>query len=128
MNIKHLECSAQLRPQTEKLLRTLLNPMVGINQHIGCVLKSANEPRIITVGAELTGVHMLAGIEYPGPGAYHVGGSGCCEDEALIKTLGESIERYAHFAVVPERLPPMVFQSFEQMLYRGGIDFSASVL
>jgi thiazole/oxazole-forming peptide maturase SagD family component len=58
------------------------------------------EPRLAVAGGEMTGVHELRGSRAPRPGAYHIGGSGTTYAEALIKTLGETVERYSHFAAL----------------------------
>lgn len=118
MNINMIERSSLLRPRTELLLQRLLSPLCGINQQIGYVLKSRHDPRIITTGAELTGVHLLRDQPHPGPGAYHIGGSGPTLDEALIRTLGESVERYAQYTSLRHFPSRALFMSYRDMLQR----------
>ncbi|MBA3812424.1 MAG: YcaO-like family protein [Caulobacteraceae bacterium] len=89
---------------TARLLRRMLCPLTGLTQAIGFVLRDPMEPRLAVAGGEMTGVHMLRGSRPPKPGAYHIGGCGTTYAEALIKTLGETIERYSHFAALADGL------------------------
>ncbi len=85
---------------TAQLVRRMLCPLTGLTQAIGFVLRDPMEPRLAVAGGEMTGVHVLRGSPPPRPGAYHIGGAGVTYSEALIKTLGETIERYSHFAAL----------------------------
>lgn len=76
------------------LMRRMLSPLCGLDQMIGFVSKSAGEARFVVAGAELTGVHLLRQEPQPKPGFYHIGGMGVILDEAIIRTLGETVERY----------------------------------
>lgn len=80
------------------LLRRMLGPLSGIAQTIGFATRARLEPRLAIAGGDLTGVHLLRGTPPPQVGAYHIGGSGTTYGEALIRTLGETVERYAQFA------------------------------
>jgi ribosomal protein S12 methylthiotransferase accessory factor len=82
---------------TQRLLGRMLNPMTGLVQMIGFVSHDSNEFRLLTAGAELTGVHVLRDRPRPEVGYYHIGGTGTYTDEVLIRCLGETAERYAHF-------------------------------
>jgi thiazole/oxazole-forming peptide maturase SagD family component len=86
----------------------MLCPLTGLTQTIGFVLRDCMEPRLAVSGGEMTGVHVLRGSRPPPPGAYHIGGAGTTYAEALIKTLGETIERYSHFAALAGGLPVSV--------------------
>jgi thiazole/oxazole-forming peptide maturase SagD family component len=92
--------NSSLSPRTALLLRRMLCPMTGLSQSIGLVLRSALEPRLAIAGGEMTGVHLLRGLPAPRAGAYHIGGSGTTYEEAIIGTLGETVERYAHYASI----------------------------
>jgi thiazole/oxazole-forming peptide maturase SagD family component len=85
---------------TAQLVRRMLCPLTGLTQTIGFVMRDPMEPRLAVAGGEMTGVHVLRGSRPPRPGAYHIGGAGATYAEALIKTLGETIERYSHFAAL----------------------------
>jgi len=80
-------------------------------------LRSRGEPKFITSGGELTGVHVWLNQPPPRPGAYHIGASARSLDECLIKTLGETIERYSHYAVA--KLLKHRFASVHDMKERG---------
>lgn len=93
---------------TESLVRRMLGPLTGLVQTIGFVLRDPMEPGVAVSGGEMTGVHVLRGSRPPRPGAYHIGGAGTTYAEALIKTLGETVERYSHFAALAGGLPVSV--------------------
>jgi thiazole/oxazole-forming peptide maturase SagD family component len=82
---------------TQRLLDRMLNPVTGLTQMIGFVSHDSDEARFLTAGAELTGVHVLRDRPRPEVGYYHIGGTGTYLDEVLIRCLGETAERYAHF-------------------------------
>lgn len=90
---------------TERLVRRMLCPLTGLTQGIGFIMRDPMEPSLAVAGGEMTGVHVLRGFQPPRPGSYHIGGAGTTYSEALIKTLGETIERYSHFAVLAGGLP-----------------------
>ncbi|MFZ1218237.1 MAG: YcaO-like family protein [Chthoniobacterales bacterium] len=97
--------SGHIPASTDQLVQRMLCPLTGLNQTIGFVLHDPMEPRLAVAGGEMTGVHVLRGSRPPRPGAYHIGGAGTSYAEALIKTLGETIERYSHFAALAGGLP-----------------------
>lgn len=84
-----------LSPMTRLLSKKMLSPLCGIVQEVGFLRRSSRAPRIVSTGSELTGVHVLLNKPDPGYGGYHVGAAGTSLNDALIKTFGESIERYA---------------------------------
>jgi thiazole/oxazole-forming peptide maturase SagD family component len=90
-----------LRPATRTLLRRMLCPMSGLAQSVGFAHHGSLEPRVAVAGGDMTGVHLLAGRQPPREGAYHIGGSGTQYEEVVIRTLGETIERYAQFLPAP---------------------------
>lgn len=87
-----------LAAPTRLLLQRMLCPLTGLSQEIGFVMRSSLEPRLAVAGGEMTGVHVLRGASAPRRGAHHIGGTGTSYNEAMIRTLGETIERYAHFS------------------------------
>jgi thiazole/oxazole-forming peptide maturase SagD family component len=95
--------AASLEPATAKLLQRMLCPLTGLAQEIGFARRGALEPRIAVSGGDMTGVHVLSGGHAPRDGAYHIGGSGTTYGEVVIRTLGETIERYAQFAPAKQR-------------------------
>ena len=89
-------------PQVARLLRRTLSPLCGLDQAITALLRVSFGPRFTICGAELTGAHVIAGQPAPqGVAPYHIGGTGYFLDEALIRSIGESVERYSQ--VVSER-------------------------
>ncbi len=84
-----------MSPITHLLTQKMLSPLCGIVQEIGFLRRSSRAPRVMSTGSELTGVHALLNRPHPGRGGYHVGAAGLNLNETLIKTLGESVERYA---------------------------------
>jgi thiazole/oxazole-forming peptide maturase SagD family component len=87
----------QLDPATIMLLGRLLSPLCGLDRGMGFFARSRHQPRFATLGADLTGVHILSGQPKPTQDAYHIGGSGVEVDEAVIRALGETVERYCAF-------------------------------
>jgi thiazole/oxazole-forming peptide maturase SagD family component len=88
----------QLAPGTSQLLGRMLSPLCGLDRGMGFFARSRRQPRFATLGADLTGVHVLADRPKPTQDAYHIGGSGIELDEAVIRALGETVERYCSFA------------------------------
>jgi thiazole/oxazole-forming peptide maturase SagD family component len=82
----------------ERLARRLVHPLCGLDSRVGFVLRGRAEPRFAVAGGELSGVHRLLGKAEPG--AYHIGGVGLSRAEALIRALGESVERYCQLLSV----------------------------
>jgi thiazole/oxazole-forming peptide maturase SagD family component len=89
-----------MSPTSWFVLQGLLCPLSGPAQAIGFVKRAPLEPRVTIAGGEMTGVHLLRGLPPPHAGAYHIGGSGITYEEAVIRTLAETIERYADFTAV----------------------------
>lgn len=91
------------------------SPLTGITQTVGFVQRGVGDHRLYIAGGEMTGVHVLHGIQPPSPGSYHIGGSGYTYDEAVIRTLGETLERYSHFAQRFESSDRLCFDSFAEL-------------
>jgi thiazole/oxazole-forming peptide maturase SagD family component len=107
-----------IAPLTPRLLRRMHCPLTGLSQSIGFVMRGALEPRLAVSGGELTGVHVLRGTPAPRAGSFHIGGSGTGYGEALIRTLGETLERYSHIAALMEGRHEVVRASYRQMADR----------
>ena len=86
-----------LDPATALLLGRMLCPLTGLAQSVGFARRGVLEPRVAVAGGDMTGVHVLGDRKPPREGAYHIGGSGTTLEEVVIRTLGETIERYAQF-------------------------------
>jgi thiazole/oxazole-forming peptide maturase SagD family component len=74
------------------------SPLCGLTTTMGFLLGPRRGPGFFCVGGDMTGVHVLQGQEPPRMGSYHIGGSGIRPYEALIRTLGETAERYSGYA------------------------------
>lgn len=81
--------------QINNLKSQIYSPITGIIKSVGYILPSYGDSDAAVLGADLTGVHNLVGLPEPKPGSYHIGGTGFLRFEPLIRTFGESIERYA---------------------------------
>lgn len=110
----------QLSPVTQLLNKKMLSPLCGIVQEIGFLRRASRAPKIISTGSDLTGVHILLHKPHPGRGGYHIGAAGLSLNEALIKTLGESIERYAQLVAEIAGLFSIQFLSYDQLIKAEG--------
>jgi ribosomal protein S12 methylthiotransferase accessory factor len=81
---------------TRALARRMVNPVGGLTPKLKFSARSRGEPRVAIAGAELTGVHVLHGTRPIPAERHHLGGAGILLDEPVIKSLGESAERYCH--------------------------------
>lgn len=84
-----------ISPSSRRLLKRIVSPLCGLTQRISFMMRGSSDPHFAVAGGELTGVHLLRGQPKPGVNAYHIGGAGGFMDEPIIRTLGESIERYS---------------------------------
>lgn len=118
-----------LSPTTQKLTRKMLSPLCGLVQEIGFLKRASRSPKIISTGADLTGVHVLLDKPHPGRGGYHIGAAGIQLNEALIKTYGESIERYSQLvSEVSERFSTKFLNYSQLLLQEKGSVVSESML
>jgi thiazole/oxazole-forming peptide maturase SagD family component len=83
----------RLNPGFDRLARRVVSPLTGLGRTLGFMMRGRDEPRIIVSGAQLTGVEHLLGRK--GGLTYHIGGCGIFSEEAIIRSVGETIERYA---------------------------------
>ena len=81
------------RAAVSRLLQRMVSPLCGLDESVSFSLRGRHDPRFVVAGAQLTGVHRLLGLDQAG--SYHIGGTGTLRDEALIRTLGETVERYS---------------------------------
>ncbi|HYP23947.1 MAG TPA: YcaO-like family protein [Actinomycetota bacterium] len=103
---------------TDGLTRRMLSPLCGLNTSIQSFLRGSADPRIVVVGAEITGVHEILGRPPP-THSYHIGGGGVFPEEALIRTLGESLERYAQLMGGIRHRGGLRFTSYDSLLAKG---------
>lgn len=110
----------QLSPVTQLLNKKMLSPLCGIVQEIGFLRRASRAPKIISTGSDLTGVHILLNKAHPGRGGYHIGAAGLSLNEALIKTFGESIERYAQLVAEIAGRFSIKFLSYDELVKAEG--------
>ncbi|MFC3909015.1 YcaO-like family protein [Legionella dresdenensis] len=108
--------SIDVESTTRNLMERMLNPICGLVQEIGFIKRSKFGPRIMTAGADITGVHTLLNREDPGRGAYHTGGTGVYLNEPIIKSLGETIERYSQLVAELNIKNEQLFASYDHMI------------
>jgi ribosomal protein S12 methylthiotransferase accessory factor len=108
-----------LDPATSLLLRRMVCPLTGLAQSVGFARRGALEPRVAVAGGDMTGVHVLGNRRPPREGAYHIGGSGTTFAEVAIRTLGETVERYAQFTPDQAARRESVVASLEEMRAQG---------
>ena len=97
MLIKIAASKDRLKFATWRLLNSMFSPMCGLDQRITFILPGRRDPQFITSGCHPTGMYLLQDPDAktaPNPLDYHIGGSGYLLDEALIRALGETAERY----------------------------------
>ena len=109
----------RLRPATQHLLKRMLSPLCGLTQMIGCSVRASGDPRFVVAGADLTGVHVLSRSQKPKPGFYHIGGGGVFLEEAMIRSLGESVERYSQAVAEVSAGREIIMASYEELERRG---------
>lgn len=109
----------QIRHATRRLMERMQSPLCGLDQLIGFMYRAADEPRFAVAGAELTGVHLLRNQPKPRPGFYHIGGTGVVLDEAWIRTLGETVERYTQVISEITLAKEIVFTTHAELRSRG---------
>jgi thiazole/oxazole-forming peptide maturase SagD family component len=73
----------------------MYSPLCGMVTSVGVSRGNRGGERSIIAGAELCGVHILSGQSAPGPGGYHIGGSGFLPYESMIRVYAEAAERYS---------------------------------
>ncbi len=104
-----------LTGSTKALLTRMQGSLCGIDHEIGFLLPSSRDANVIVTGAEMTGIHTLLDLPRPGLGAYHLGGCGVFLNEAIIRTLGETIERYSQMTSGITELKESYYATYQQM-------------
>jgi len=102
---------------TRTLIHGMVSPLCGLARTLVFNLRARSGPRLIICGAELTGVHVL--LNHPEPGSYHVGGGGVALQEAVIRALAETAERYSQFIAMLGNRHPVTVASYDEMSGRG---------
>lgn len=97
----------------DRLMRRMVSPVTGLDKTIGFSLHDRGSAGLYVSVAQLTAIHRL--VQLKKPLSYHLGGYGMKREEALIRVLGETTERYAHMACLLSNALPRRFASGRQM-------------
>jgi len=116
MNINIQQYPQEIPWLTQNILQRLHSPVCGMIQEIGFATRATRDSRIMTSGVDLTGVHTYLGRPHPGPAGYHIGGSGFIFQETLIRSLGESIERYSQLMCYRANIHKGIVASYREMI------------
>ncbi|GAA2786909.1 YcaO-like family protein [Crossiella cryophila] len=101
------------------LHRRMHGSLCGLTQAMSFMYGPRSGPRVMCAGGDLTGVHVLRDQPAPKPGSYHIGGYGVLPFESHIRTLGETVERYAGYVAAVSGRHPVVFRSAKEMARDG---------
>ena len=101
------------------LQRQMVGSLCGLVQLMGFSTRVRLAPRFAVAGAEVTGVHVLRDQPRPKFGSHHIGGMGVFLEEALIKALGETCERYSQLTAETSASHPIRRASQRELLHAG---------
>lgn len=119
MKIQTYDRCDDMRGRTYLLWKKMLSPLSGLDKSVSFMLRGRFAPKFYVAGGDLTGVHMLRNQPAPPTGFYHIGGCGIERQESMIRTLGETVERYAQFVSEIGSSKRILFASYEQMKQQG---------
>lgn len=121
MKVAVLDNNINLKHRTGQTIKRILNQLCGLAQQVAFLQRSRYGPRIMVAGVELTGVHVLQGLPQPkGVSPYHIGGCGFLPEESLIRSIGETLERYAQLVSSVSGQQTIKFASWDEMAKHGG--------
>lgn len=101
------------------LQQQMVGSLCGLVQIMGFSTRVRLAPRFAIAGAEVTGVHVLRGQPRPKFGSHHIGGMGVFLEEALIKALGETCERYSQLTAETSARHPIRRASHNELVRAG---------
>ena len=119
MKVRSSPGELSVSPETRRLIRQTVSPLCGLAQAVYLALYDRLGPHFFVAAGDLTGVHVLLNQPKPRSGVYHIGGSGVVLEEALIRTLGESVERYTQLLAGIHFRGRVQLASYRQMAARG---------
>jgi thiazole/oxazole-forming peptide maturase SagD family component len=117
MRIRARPSARAIASGVERLSRRMVHPLCGLDSRVGFVLRGRYDPRFAVAGGQLSGVHRLLGHDEAG--SYHIGGVGLTRTEALVRTLGESVERYCQLVSVVGGTRPVHVATRSELSARG---------
>src|SRR5213079_2361790 len=86
-----------LDPRVAALLDRMVSPLCGFDKSMAFSLRDGLMPRIEVVIPQFAALHRLLGLDRPL--SYHIGGYGLRAEEAMMRALGETLERYSHMVI-----------------------------
>lgn len=86
--------SSGLDPRVQSYMDRLVSPLFGPIRRLSTASYDAASPSLFTILPELTDIHRRVGLS--SAPQYHLGGFGFLLEEAIMRALGESIERASH--------------------------------
>lgn len=89
------------RPRLAEVIDDLIDPRVGLLAWVSEVYKDAGAPEFFHYSAKAAGTLGLAGRE----NFRHTGGAAARREDAVVKAIGEAIERYSSAWYDPAELP-----------------------
>jgi thiazole/oxazole-forming peptide maturase SagD family component len=107
-----------LHPRVATFVDRMISPLCGFDKTFAFALRDGLMPKLTVVIPQFAAVHRLIQLERPL--AYHIGGYGIFTEEALLRALGETVERYSHVLMPLCLKDQMEFASYDQMAERGG--------
>lgn len=99
------------------LLKTIASPQIGILRSIILSQFDKYMPRIFSYGGDMSAIQRMIGIEQDFQ--YHVGGYGIYYEEALIRILSESLERYCLMIFPHFVKKQVIYASYNELLKKG---------
>jgi thiazole/oxazole-forming peptide maturase SagD family component len=102
-----------LRPRVERLMDRMVSPLCGLDKSASFGLRDGVLPRVQMVVPQLAAVHRLQ--EFPAPFSYHIGGYGLELEEAMMRALGETCERYVHMVLPLWQPQELEFTSYMEL-------------
>jgi ribosomal protein S12 methylthiotransferase accessory factor len=96
--LRPLRRTTDQRAAVHALAKRIVSPMTGLVPNLAFHSRPRHGTRVVITTADLTGVHHLIGGAPVEPGSHHIGAASLTLGDATIRTLAESIERYAQFS------------------------------
>ena len=106
-----------LDPRVAALLDRMVSPLCGFDKSMAFSLRDGLMPRIEVVIPQFAALHRLLGLERPL--SYHIGGYGLRAEEAMMRALGETLERYSHMVISGFREGQMPFVPWREIAASG---------
>lgn len=110
----------RLEYHTAQLWENMVSPLCGILSNIFAYHRQSHDPKGIAIGGDLADVASFKGLN--GSINYHIGGMGMTREEAMIKCLAESYERYIPVMADPEYYMTCQFDSYENLFANNSTD------